>query len=269
MKIKMLVTIMIIAFIVGCDGTPPVITPSQMWDSWVKLQEESGYKVLSVAKSEQWIENHRSKISIPDSLSFKEEYSVDKEAYRKEGTIITVDHNGKYRVIGKKILTLYEVKKYDWNIWENLQHKIGRKVLSVTESEQWIEDNRSKISIGNLTELSFLKLEAVWISKQIVFITVDHDGNHRVSKERFNPEPPPNGSILPGIGFLGEEESIKWLKNHGYQVVKIANGYTVKKKIPGFNFDNSLKGAGTIIIPLPEGGTLGYEKGKLHIQIDQ
>ena len=65
MKIKMVVTIMIIAFIAGITGCrkpesyyrveiPPL--PEQ-WDSWVENQKRSGRKILSVTESNQWIEN--------------------------------------------------------------------------------------------------------------------------------------------------------------------------------------------------------------------
>ena len=99
MKIKMVVPIIILAFIVGCqppnggNGNRGEPTPEEKWNSWVNLQGTLDRKVLSVTESAKWIANHRSKISMPDRLSFRQEYSIKEEPYREKGTIITVDHN--------------------------------------------------------------------------------------------------------------------------------------------------------------------------------
>ena len=42
-----------------------------------------------------------------------------------------------------------------WNSWLQLQKELGRKVLSGTESEEWIKENHSKISMPS--KLSFME----------------------------------------------------------------------------------------------------------------
>lgn len=176
MKIKMVVTIVIIAFITSCE--PP---PGAKWNSWVKDMGKRGYKVLSVAESDQWIKDIGSAISMPEKLSFLEQDSVLPKAFPQHDNIVTVDHNGKYRVIGKKILTLYEVKKYLWDFAIKAEeHFVGLEILGVTESEQWIEDNRSKISMDKLKELRFLEPYYVTMPQQVIFITVDYNDKYRV-----------------------------------------------------------------------------------------
>ena len=103
MKMKMVVTIMIFAFIVGCNqqgcnGNGGSLSPEEKWNFWVDRQTVRDRKVLSVTESEQWIKDNRSKISIPEELSFMEQHPIMVSPFLQKRTIITVDYNGKYRV---------------------------------------------------------------------------------------------------------------------------------------------------------------------------
>ena len=152
----------------------------------------------------------------------------------------------------------------DWNFWLKLQEETGRKVLSVTESEQWIKDNRSKISMP--AKLSFLEQHFVMeepFLQQMTIITVDHNSKYRIVAKGFDYPPlPPD----PPTGFLDENESKNWLKTHGYQLVKITDGYAIRKKEPGLDINMTLKGRGTSTIRLREGVTVMYQNGKIHIK---
>ncbi len=179
---------MIIGVIVGCEPTPKA-----QWDFWVEDKEKRGYKVLSVTESEQWIKDIGSAISMPEKLSFLEQDSVLPKAFPQHDNIVTVDHNNKYRVIGKKILTLYEVKKYLWDFAaKSDEHFVGLEILGVTESDQWIEDNRSKISMDKLKELRFLEPYLITMPQQVIFITVDYNDKYRVKVMKKS------GTSLPG-----------------------------------------------------------------------
>ena len=179
MKYNIITTVIIIAFIASCNPPPgpPPPSPEVMWNSWLKLQKGVGRKVLSGTESEQWIKDNRSKISMPAKLSFMEQHLVMEEPFLQQLTIITVDHNGKYRVVAKGFTY---------------------------------------------------------------------------------PSPPP--------GYLDEKESIQWLKTHGYQLVKIIDGYAVKKKSPGLDINMTFKGSGTSTSTLREGVTVMYQNGKIRIK---
>lgn len=151
----------------------------------------------------------------------------------------------------------------DWNFWLKLQEETGRKVLSVTESEQWINENRSKISMP--TKLSFMEQHLVMeepFLQQMTIITVDHNSKYRIVAKGFDYPPPPSD---PPTGFLDENESKNWLKTHGYQLVKITDGYTIKKKSPGININITLQGSGTAMNTLMEGVTVMHQNGRIYI----
>ena len=217
MKIKMVVTIMIIAFIVGCEPTPKA-----KWDSWVEDKEKLGYKVLSVTKSEQWIKDIGSAISMPEKLSFLEQDSVLPKAFPQHDNIVTVDHNGKYRVIGKKILTLYEVKKHRWDFAvKNEEHFVGLETLGVRESDQWIEDNRSKISMDKLKQLRFLESYLVTIPRQVIFITVDYNDKYRVKVMKKDGTSFPGSPSEKSILKVGDTYNVSnFIISHGRNKVE-------------------------------------------------
>ncbi len=150
-----------------------------------------------------------------------------------------------------------------WNFWLTLQEETGRKVLSVSESQQWINENSGKIAMPD--SLSFMEQHLVLeepFLQQITIITVDHNSKKRVVANGFDyPSPPP----YPPTGFLDEIESKNWLKTHGYQLVKITDGYMIKKKSPGVNINMTLKGSGTAITGLLEGVNLMHQNGKIFI----
>ena len=102
-------------------------------------------------------------------------------------------------------------------------------------------------------------------------ITVDHNGKYRVATKNIVIFLPPNGNDefrhsqpLRPDGFLSERDSISWLKKHGYQVVKLQDRYTVKKKdVLNINHPQ------TLFTTLPEKGViLKYVNGKLYVKID-
>jgi hypothetical protein len=151
-----------------------------------------------------------------------------------------------------------------WNRWLKLQIELGTfTVLNVSESEKWIEENRSKISMPDT--LSFMERHTVMeapFMQQNTFITVDHNGKYRVVARGFTyPRPPPD----PPPGFLSEKESKNWLKSHGYQLVTITDGYTIKKKRPGLDINITLKGSGTALNTLMEDVTVMHQNGKIYI----
>ena len=106
-----IVTIFIIAFIVGCNPTPgpndksdpkapgvePPEPPAQQWEHFKNVQKALGREVLSVAASQVWIEKHRDEISIPNQIEFGEPHIVSELPFI--GTMIAVDSNGKRIVI--------------------------------------------------------------------------------------------------------------------------------------------------------------------------
>ena len=103
---NIITTVIIIAFIVSCDSSSERSpqSPGEMriaWNSWLKRQERIGLKVLSVTESEQWLKENSFKISMPDNLSFMELHYVKEYPFSLRVTMITVDHNGKYRVVAK------------------------------------------------------------------------------------------------------------------------------------------------------------------------
>ena len=143
MKYKIIAMIIIMAFIVSCDGPTPDDRPQQLqpteeklqpteekWNSWLK--GKIGFEVLSAIDSAKWLKEHQSKISMPANLSFTEEHIVVEQPFRNKFTTITVDHNGKYRVlaIGGFIYGLDPLDDY----------------LDEKESKQWLTDNDYQLS---------------------------------------------------------------------------------------------------------------------------
>ena len=87
-------------FSFGCDPPtrstdPPPITPVQQWEQWINLPN---IDMKSVAQSADWIEKHRSEISIPDKIDFMDYNYVMEWPFLVYGIFITTDHNGKLRV---------------------------------------------------------------------------------------------------------------------------------------------------------------------------
>ena len=58
--------------------------------------------------------------------------------------------------------------------------------------------------------------------QQPTIITVDHNGKYRVVARGFTYPSEPQWP-----GFRNEKRSIDWLKAHGYQLVKLTDGYTI------------------------------------------
>ena len=147
-----------------------------------------------------------------------------------------------------------------WNSWLKLQEVTGRKVLSVTGSQQWINENRSRISMP--TKLSFLEQHLVMeepFLQQMTMITVDHNGKYRVVTKE---------STLPRVpdGFLDEEASKQWLSEKGYQV-NPKSDVPIKKVRPGYRFAPRISRSATVLYGLPEGVTLLIQNGKIYIKM--
>ena len=113
MKIRMVVPIIIIAFVTGITGCEPepiqirVTTSLELWDSWIKLQEERGREVLSVKKSAQGIQleildmrrkHHMEEIKQRVLIPMPVTLDIPGQIY----TAVVLDHNSKWRRIIKK-----------------------------------------------------------------------------------------------------------------------------------------------------------------------
>ncbi|MDE0088435.1 MAG: hypothetical protein OXU23_22120 [Candidatus Poribacteria bacterium] len=178
--LSLCIIIAIITGVSGCKQQDEVIivtspTRLQLWNSWVKDQEKHGLKVLSITETKRWMEDNRSKISMPRRVSFREKYSVKEEPYRERGTIITSDHKGNLRVAAKDFTYPPRPRPplEKWNAFVERLEKFGFKVLSVTESEQWMKDNRSK---APEYQLDMLDIRRRLHSKEVpIFIPVSLD----------------------------------------------------------------------------------------------
>ena len=79
-------------------------TPAQKWEDWLNTQKILGCEVLSVAASQEWIEKHRSEISIPNQIEFGNPYIVSELPFVIDHNLIqiAVDPENKYRVSARK-----------------------------------------------------------------------------------------------------------------------------------------------------------------------
>lgn len=74
-------------------------TPEERWKTWLNLKEQLGHEVLGVGESRRWLEEHRSRISVPAEIGFLERHLVRELPYVAHGVIITADHHGNSRVV--------------------------------------------------------------------------------------------------------------------------------------------------------------------------
>ena len=247
-----IVTIFIIAFIVGCGPSK-----QQRWERFKNAQKASGYEVRSVTASEAWIEKHRDEISIPNQIKFGEPHIVSELPFI--GTMIAVDPNDK-RIV---FLTKAGVKWESWLFRLGLYKDLGYEVLSVTASEAWIEKHRDEISIPNQ-----IKFGEPHIVSELPFIgtmiAVDPN-DKRIVIHTLPPGIPP-GPFLED--HLDEEESKQWLTDNGYQLSKDTDGMLIlQKQRPGFRMNRKLGGK-IVGMRLEDGVTLSLINGKIRIKKD-
>ena len=250
-----IVTIFIIAFIVGCGPWQ-----EQQWERFKDAQKAAGLEVQSVTASEAWIEKHRDEISIPNQIEFGETHIVSSEGPFND-TIIAVDPNGN-RIV---FLTEDGVRWKSWLFRLRLYKDLGYEVRSVTASEAWIEKHRDEISIPNQIEFgeTHIVSELPFIG---TMIAVDPNDN-RIVIHSLPPIPiPPIDPDLPG--YLDEEESKQWLTDNGYHLSKDTDGkFILQKQGPGFRMNRELGGK-IVGMRLEDGVTLSLINGKIRIKKD-
>ena len=119
-----------------------------------------------------------------------------------------------------------------WKDWVNLQETIGRTVVDVTQSQQWLAEH-PEIPIPD--KIGFLEQHLVMEQAFVtcgIMITTDHNGKRRVVAREW-PCPPTSDPYGRGqdwyVGFMTAEESKTWLRNNHFQVQKNAegNGYII------------------------------------------
>lgn len=146
-----------------------------------------------------------------------------------------------------------------WNISVEAWEAAGFKVLSVTESEQWIKRKNISIPTGKFS------VGDIHILEPNVFLTIDYNGKFRIKTiglDNSLPRPVPDG-------YLNEKDSEQWLSNNGYEVEKTTSELRIKKERPGYRFTPTIKHSGAInpmhVVGLPEGVTLLYQNGNIYI----
>ena len=110
-----------------------------------------------------------------------------------------------------------------WESFVELKKAIGYDVLDVSESQQWITKHSDSISISD--KIDFLNTHVVteqpFITQGAFLITKDHTGKHRIVRRLHPLQKNPYGNM---------SETIKELKEQGYEVEKTDSGYHFKKE---------------------------------------
>lgn len=174
---------------------PPTPSPFEQWTSWVTKRENKGYKVLTVEKSQDYLNEHNLNISSENvdfvdtkfvrSVILKEPTSIDIEERVRRleelgDDIITVDHNVNLRVAVIRFNGYSSSPSEQWKSWVADWEKEGYKVLTPERSQQWL-DKHPGISIGG--DIGFL---ALIMTPAGAIITADHNGKIRVAVKRNN-----------------------------------------------------------------------------------
>lgn len=108
-----------------------------------------------------------------------------------------------------------------WEDFVKLHNTIGFDDLDVSESQQWLTKYRGTTNIPD--KIGFAKAFFVTELPQGIFIiTSDHNGKNRVLSYKL---PPPQENRYGNIS-----ETIKSLKEQGYEAEKIDGGYRFKKE---------------------------------------
>ena len=164
-----------------------------------------------------------------------------------------------------------------WQKWVNLQETMGREVVGVEASRQWIEENNDAISVP--PGMDFLQRHVVMATDFVihgVIITVDHNGNHRVTAREWPlPRKPSGADRLEKMGYtvLTVEASRKWLNKNSYHHEVNNDGYTITRNYsrPGFTDNSTISLPRSGIISLSSGGAMVAidENGKLRVGIKQ
>ena len=138
-----------------------------------------------------------------------------------------------------------------WADWVNLQERIGRKVVDAAESRLWLEKHSGEISLPE--EIGFMEQHLVMEYPFIgIIITTDHTGKRRIVARQWPLSGPPKEPNFKDIyakthTLLSHSESLNWLRRNGYNVNKVANGYSIIRKGSDVYIDYSIMGKGTII----------------------
>lgn len=163
-----------------------------------------------------------------------------------------------------------------WQEWVNLQETIGREVVGVEASRRWIQQNRDAISVP--PGMDFLKQHPVMAADFVihgVIITVDHNGNHRVTAREWPlPRKPTGVDQLEKWGYtvLTVEASRTWLKQNSYRYEVNNGGYTITRNYsrPGFTDNSTISLSGSGMVSLSSGDAVAIdENGKLRVGIKQ
>lgn len=168
---------------------PPPLSRFEQWRSWIAKWEEIGYKVLTVEESKNYLNQHKISTHDVDFLDtkFMRGFIIEQRSHipREEfvkileklgDDLITIDHNGNLRVAVVRFNGYSSSPSEQWKSWVADWKKIGYKVLTVEQSQQWLKEH-PEISIVN-TGFLFITMVPGAI------ITVDHNSKTRVAVKR-------------------------------------------------------------------------------------